>query len=220
MSKCSAALASVAAPPSGVRQGFGGGCDTPQGVRDGVREGPFGGPGGGGVAATPLNCGKSLDGGVATPWSATGGVASAPLSLFCRFCPLSFAIAPPPDLLQSPEPPKVHFEVGRIPFWTSQKHGRPQKLMKMSKLGGNRVRVWNGWGYGIAIFRALKLQISEPEIWRKSLFLRNFQEISASEKYFSDSGKWPFHTPPIHTPTKCRPKNSPLKCQEVGLLDI
>ena len=37
-----------------------------------------------GVAATPLqhtrNCGKSRDGGVATPWSATGGgVASAPL---------------------------------------------------------------------------------------------------------------------------------------------
>ena len=31
-----------------------------------------------------------------------------------------------------------------------------------------------------------------------------FLEISASEKYFSDSGKWPFHTPPIHTPTKCR----------------
>ena len=22
----------------------------------------------------------------------------------------------------------------------------------------------------------------------------------------TDSGKWPFHTPPIHTPTKCRPK--------------
>ena len=30
-------------------------------------------------------------------------------------------------------------------------------------------------------------------------------EISASEELFSDSGKWPFHTPPIHTPTKCRP---------------
>ena len=25
-------------------------------------------------------------------------------------------------------------------------------------------------------------------------------QISGSEKYFSDSGKWPFHTPPIHTP--------------------
>ena len=33
-----------------------------------------------------------------------------------------------------------------------------------------------------------------------------FHEISPSEKYFSDSGKWPFHTPPIHTPTKCRPR--------------
>ena len=64
------------------------------------------------------------------------------------------------------------------------------------------------WGYGIAFFRALNFQISEPEIWRKSLWLRNLRillEISASEKYFSDSGKWPFHTPPIHTPTKCRP---------------
>ena len=45
--------------------------------------GPFGG---GVVAAThlqhPRNCGKSGDGGVATPWSATGGggVASVPLS--------------------------------------------------------------------------------------------------------------------------------------------
>ena len=71
--------------------------------------------------------------------------------------------------------------------------------------------VWNGWGYGIAFFRALKFQISEPEkIWQKSLFLQNFGDflqISASEKYFSDSGKWPFHTPPIHTPTKCRPKS-------------
>ena len=68
--------------------------------------------------------------------------------------------------------------------------------------------VWNGWGYGIAIFRALNFQISEPEIWQKSLFLRNFRDFPGkfvSEKYFSDSGKWPFHTPPIHTPTKCRP---------------
>ena len=38
---------------------------------------------------------------------------------------------------------------------------------------------------------------------------RIFVESSASEKYFSDSGKWPFHTPPIHTPTKCRPNNGP-----------
>ena len=27
--------------------------------------------------------------------------------------------------------------------------------------------VWNGWGYGIALFRALTFQISEPEIWQK-----------------------------------------------------
>ena len=32
-----------------------------------------------------------------------------------------------------------------------------------------------------------------------------FLAIWASETYVSDSGKWPFHTPLIHTPTKCRP---------------
>ena len=36
-------------------------------------------------------------------------------------------------------------------------------------------------------------------------------QISASEKYSSDSGKRRFHTPPIHTPTKCRPILSPVK---------
>ena len=44
-------------------------------------------------------------------------------------------------------------------------------------LGGSLVGVWNGWGYGIAIFRALNFQISEPEIWQKSLFLRNFRDF-------------------------------------------
>ena len=34
-------------------------------------------------------------------------------------------------------------------------------------LAGSVVGVWNGWGYGIAIFRALNLQSSEPEIWQK-----------------------------------------------------
>ena len=39
--------------------------------------------------------------------------------------------------------------------------------------------VWNGWGYGIAFFRALGFQISEPEIWQKllSLSLWNFREF-------------------------------------------
>ena len=43
--------------------------------------------------------------------------------------------------------------------------------------------VWNGWGYGMAggmalhFFRALIFQISEPEIWRKSLFLQNFKDF-------------------------------------------
>ena len=38
--------------------------------------------------------------------------------------------------------------------------------------------VWNGWGYEMAIFPALNFQISEPEIWRTSLFLRNFKKFS------------------------------------------
>ena len=45
-------------------------------------------------------------------------------------------------------------------------------------VGGSLVGVWNGWGYGIAFFRALNFQISEPEIWRKSLFLRKFQDFA------------------------------------------
>ena len=81
---CSATRYSVAAPPPGARQGFGGPMHPrhPPAVADReVRQAAFWG----GVAATPLlhtqNCGMSRDRGVATPWSATGGgVASAPLS--------------------------------------------------------------------------------------------------------------------------------------------
>ena len=72
-------------------------------------------------------------------------------------------------------------------------------------------------GYGMAggmelqFFRAQNFQISEPEIWQKSFFSAEFQGFSRKirplKKYFSDSGKWPFHTPPIHTPTKCRPND-------------
>ena len=89
--------------------------------------------------------------------------------------------------------------------------------------GGSLVGVWNGWGYGIAIFRALNFQISEPEIWQKSLVLRNFRDFpgnSASEKYFSDSGKWPFHTPPIHTPTKCRPTQFTVRTSRLRALEL
>ena len=60
-------------------------------------------------------------------------------------------------------------------------------------------------GYGLAFFRALNLPILEPQaaaVWQKSLLLRNSSDFLASEKLFSDSGKWPFHTPPIHTTTK------------------
>ena len=61
-------------------------------------------------------------------------------------------------------------------------------------------------GYGIASFQALNVQISEPENWRKALFLQIssiFLQISASEKDPSISGKWPFHEPSILTPTEC-----------------
>ena len=45
------------------------------------------------------------------------------------------------------------------------------------------VGVWNGWGYGIAIFRALNLQISEPEIWKKSPFRRSAKFPGFSWKF-------------------------------------
>ena len=44
-------------------------------------------------------------------------------------------------------------------------------------VGGSLVGVGNGWGYGIAFFRALNFQNSEPEIWQESLFLRNFRDF-------------------------------------------
>ena len=40
--------------------------------------------------------------------------------------------------------------------------------------------VWNGWGYGIAIFQALNLQKSQPEIWPQSRF--NCRVSSGTEK--------------------------------------
>ena len=69
---------------------------------------------------------------------------------------------------------------------------------------GSLVGVGNGWGCGVAFFQALHSQVSEPDIWQRSLFLCTisgiFLEISASEKYFSNSGKLPFYTPPIQPP--------------------
>ena len=57
-----------------------------------------------------------------------------------------------------------------------------------------------GVWHGIAFFGALKIQISEPDIGENHSCRISgiFLEISTSEKYFPDSGKWPFHTPPIH----------------------
>ena len=58
--------------------------------------------------------------------------------------------------------------------------------------------VWNGWGYGIAIFRALNCQIylKFGENCSFCGISGIFPENPASEEYFSDSGKsfkWPFH---------------------------
>ena len=59
--------------------------------------------------------------------------------------------------------------------------------------------VWNGWvellffGLWIFTFRSLKFGEDCSFCGISGIFLEN----SASEKYFSDSGKWPFHTPPI-----------------------
>ena len=38
--------------------------------------------------------------------------------------------------------------------------------------------VWNGWGYGIAFFRALNFQISEPEKMAKITLSAEFQAFS------------------------------------------
>ena len=82
-------------------------------------------------------------------------------------------------------------------------------MLSEQDLGGSLVGVWNGWGiefqfFGLWIFkfRSLKFGKNRSFCGISGIFL----ESSASEKYFSDSGKWPFHTP-IHTPTKCRPKD-------------
>ena len=50
---------------------------------------------------------------------------------------------------------------------TAHFHENPTKIhtpIQPPFLGGSLVGVWNGWGYGIAFFRALNFQISEPEI--------------------------------------------------------
>ena len=37
--------------------------------------------------------------------------------------------------------------------------------------------VWNGWGYGIAIFRALNFKFRSLKFGKKSLFLWNFRDF-------------------------------------------
>ena len=56
---------------------------------------------------------------------------------------------------------------------------------------------------GLWIFNIRSLKFAENRSFCG--ISRIFLEISASDKYFSRSGKWPFHTQAIHTPTKRRP---------------
>ena len=71
------------------------------------------------------------------------------------------------------------------------------------KIGGSLVGVWNGWGYGIAVFVALNCQESEPEIWRKSLFLLNFRDFPGFRALqFQTLENGPSILSPIHTPSK------------------
>ena len=64
--------------------------------------------------------------------------------------------------------------------------------------------VWKGWGYGIAFFSGSEFSnFGALKFGKNRSFCgisRISLEISASEKHLLDSGKWPFHTPPIHTP--------------------
>ena len=67
-----------------------------------------------------------------------------------------------------------------------------------SMAGGMELHFFGLWNLK---FRSLKLDENRSFCWNSRIFL----QISDSEKYFSGSGKWQFHTPPIHTFTKCRP---------------
>ena len=58
------------------------------------------------------------------------------------------------------------------------KQTRTENKMSNCTLGVSLVGVWNGWGYGIAFFRALNFLISEPEIWQNPLFLQNYRDFS------------------------------------------
>ena len=69
--------------------------------------------------------------------------------------------------------------------------------------------VWNGWGYGIAFFRALKFKILEPEIWPKIFHSAEYQAFSFKFRPLKNIfGLWkmaiPYATSPY--PTKCWPR--------------
>ena len=66
--------------------------------------------------------------------------------------------------------------------------------------GGMELHFFGLWDFE---FRSLKSGENRSFCGIAGIYL----QISGSENYFSDSGKWPFHTPPIHTPTKCQPIN-------------
>ena len=77
------------------------------------------------------------------------------------------------------------------------------KFRRESSGGMEWLGVWN------CSFSGSQFQILESEL-EKFAVSAEFQGFSCKfrplKKYFLDSGKWPFHTPQIHTPTECRPK--------------
>ena len=79
---------------------------------------------------------------------------------------------------------------------------RSESNFKVTEL----TRVRTGWGvYGIASFRGSELStFGARECWSKPLVLRCFRDFalnlpSVSEEWLPDSGRWPFHAPPIHS---------------------
>ena len=67
-------------------------------------------------------------------------------------------------------------------------------------------RLLNGMAGGMELrfISGSEFQFSEPEFWQNRSdcgISEIFRQISAPEAYFSDSGKSPFHMPPIHTLT-------------------
>ena len=123
---------------------------------------------------------------------------------------------PPPQPLRNPlpnaSPSPTLSKTPPAPKPNDKNHLNNPINRRESSGGMERLGVWNCIFFGLWIlkFRSLKFGENRSFCGISGIFLEN----SASEKYFSDSGKWPFHTPPIHTPTKCRPNERTLEQKE------